>query len=258
MNLKPHIAVILLLATTNPAWAQPQPAETPNAPRPPTASQMAPRPVPPAPSQPDLKEENLFAPELIMQHQKALGLTEEQQTGIRGEMQKVMPRFTDLQWQQSAEAEAMVALLKQERPDEKEVLAQLDKLLKVENEIKRLHTGLLVRLKNTLTSQQQAQLRGHPLPTQPGKIMITGAVTNNIVLLLLSPGEHKMLLETILQAGPTEFARLNKVRLFRLNPNSGKQDEIAVDVEAIKQHPTQDIEVRDGDRIVIPKRLFNL
>jgi Spy/CpxP family protein refolding chaperone len=254
MNLKPHIAVILLLATTNPAWAQPQPAETPNAPRPPAASQMAPRPVPPASGQPDLMEENLFAPELIMQHQKALGLTEEQRTAIRGEMQKVMPRFTDLQWQQSAEAEAMVALLKKERPDEKEVLAQLDKLLNVENEIKRLHTGLLVRLKNSLTPQQQARLRGPTL--QPGKITITGAVTNNFVL--LSPGEHKMLLETILQAGPTEFARLNKVRLFRLNPNSKHDETVVVDVEAIKQHPTQDIEVRDGDRIDIPKRLFNL
>jgi Spy/CpxP family protein refolding chaperone len=257
MNLKPHIAVILLLATTNPAWAQPQPAETPNAPRPPAASQMAPRPVPPASGQPDLMEENLFAPELIMQHQKALGLTEEQRTAIRGEMQKVMPRFTDLQWQQSAEAEAMAALLKQERPNEKEVLAQLDRLLNIENEIKRLHTGMLVRLKNTLTPQQQAQLRGHTLPMHPGKITITGAVRNNFVMLL--PGEQKNLLETILQAGPGEMANLKKVKLMRVNSATGKTEVMFINVESIKKDPAKDVLMFDGDRLDLVEKnvLFN-
>jgi Spy/CpxP family protein refolding chaperone len=119
-------------------------------------------------------ERNFFPPELIMQHQKALALTTEQQTAIRAEMQKMMARFTDLQWQQSAETEAMAALVKQDRPDEKEVLAQLDKLLNIENEIKRLHIGLLIRIKNTLTAEQQAQLRelrrgGMPHPRVEGE-----------------------------------------------------------------------------------------
>jgi Spy/CpxP family protein refolding chaperone len=114
-------------------------------------------------------DRNFFPPELIMQHQKAIGLTTDQQTAIRGEMQKMMARFTDLQWQQSAETEAMSTLLNQPRPDEKEAMSQLDKLMNIENEIKRLHTGMLIRLKNQLTPEQQGQLRqlmhgGEPRP----------------------------------------------------------------------------------------------
>ena len=109
-----------------------------------------------------------------MQHQNAIGLTADQRTSIRAEMQKMMAEFTDLQWQQSAETEALETLAKQDRPDEKQVLAQLDKLLNIENQIKRLHTGMLVRIKNLLTSEQQAQLQelarnSGPRPRAPGE-----------------------------------------------------------------------------------------
>jgi Spy/CpxP family protein refolding chaperone len=109
--------------------------------------------------QADLMEATFFPPEIVMQHQKAIGLTADQQTAIRADMQKTMASFTDLQWRQSAELEAMTALLKQDRPDETQVLAQLDKLLNVENDIKRLHAGLLVRIKNLLTPEQEARIR---------------------------------------------------------------------------------------------------
>ena len=108
---------------------------------------------------PDLMAENFFPPELIMQNQKALNLTTDQQTAIRAEMQKTMVKFTDLQWQESAEGEALQALLKQERVDGKAALAQLDKLLAIEGDVKRLHFGTMVRVKNLLTTEQQAQLR---------------------------------------------------------------------------------------------------
>ena len=108
---------------------------------------------------PEMMAENFFPPELIMQNQKALNLTPDQQTAIRTEMQKTMAKFTDLQWQESAEGEALQALLKSERVDEKQALAQLDKLLAVEGDVKRLHFGTMVRVKNLLTTEQQAQLR---------------------------------------------------------------------------------------------------
>lgn len=103
--------------------------------------------------------ENFFPPELVMQNQKAIGLTEEQQTALRAEMQKVMARFTDLQWQENAEREALTELLKEERLDEQKVLAQHDKLVAIETEIKRLRLALMLKVKNTLTAEQQTKLR---------------------------------------------------------------------------------------------------
>ena len=87
---------------------------------------------------------------------------------------------------------------------------------------------------------------------QPGKITITGPVRNNFVPLL--PGERKKLLDTILQAGPSEFANLKKVKLMRIDPNTGKNNEEIINVEAIKKDPTKDIAVKDGDRLDIPEK----
>ncbi|MEI8063386.1 MAG: hypothetical protein WCH84_04915 [Verrucomicrobiota bacterium] len=144
MNIKAYAVTCLLAIASIASWAQ-QPA--PGGP----GSQRR--------GAPDLMAENFFPPELIMQNQKALNLTADQQTAIRAEMQKTMAKFTDLQWQQSAEGEALETLLKQERVDEKQALAQLDKLLAIEGDVKRLHFGTMVRVKNLLTTEQQAQLR---------------------------------------------------------------------------------------------------
>jgi Spy/CpxP family protein refolding chaperone len=42
--------------------------------------------------------------------------------------------------------------------NEQQALAQLDKVLDIERDIKRLHIALAVRLKNRLTPEQQEQL----------------------------------------------------------------------------------------------------
>ncbi len=106
-----------------------------------------------------IKSESLFPPELVMRNQRAINLTPEQQGAIRSELQKTLPRFTDLQWQLSSEEEALDALLKLSRPDEKNALTQLDKVLAIENEMKRLQLGMMLNIKSVLTIEQQNSLR---------------------------------------------------------------------------------------------------
>jgi protein involved in polysaccharide export with SLBB domain len=89
---------------------------------------------------------------------------------------------------------------------------------------------------------------------QPGKITITGPVRAYFVNLL--PGQRLMLLETILQAGPSEFANLKKVKIMRIDPKTGKTESRIVNVDAIKKEPTKDEPVHDGDRIDIPEKNF--
>ena len=100
-----------------------------------------------------------FPPELVMRHQKTIGLTATQQSAIREEMLRTMPRFTELQWQISAEEEALSATLKSESASEKEILAQFEKLLAVEASVKRLQFENLLKIKNILTNEQQEKLR---------------------------------------------------------------------------------------------------
>ena len=103
--------------------------------------------------------ENMFPPELVMQHQQALGLTDEQKTLLKTELRQAQTRFTELQWQLQDEMEKMVELVKQDRVDESQTLAQLDKILNLEREIKRAQIALLVRIKNRLSPEQQLKLR---------------------------------------------------------------------------------------------------
>lgn len=108
---------------------------------------------------PDPISENLFPPELVMAHQRAIGLDEAQKNAIRADLLKTQTRFTELQWQLQDAMESLVSLLKVEKVDEQQVLAQLDKVLSAEREIKRTQIGLAVRIKNQLTPEQQARLR---------------------------------------------------------------------------------------------------
>ena len=51
-----------------------------------------------------------------------------------------------------------MALVKQPHVDEQQAVAQLEKVLAVEREIKRGQVAFLIRLKNKLTPEQQAKL----------------------------------------------------------------------------------------------------
>ena len=109
----------------------------------------------------------LFPPERVMGHAQEIGLDDTQRTAIRKEVQKAQSKFLDLQFDIQTEMETMVRLVQQSRVDEPKVLAQLDRVLSLEKEIKKTQISLLVRIKNILTPAQQAKLS--EMPREPGK-----------------------------------------------------------------------------------------
>jgi len=138
-------------------------------PPPPPDGPMGPDPRPPGG---DKIGRAFFPPELVMRNQKAINLTPEQQSTIREEMRKDMPRFTELQWQLSAEEEALDSLVHADAPDEKQIIAQFDKLMLAESELKRVRFALLVRLRAILTPEQQQkleELKKQDRPRDPGQ-----------------------------------------------------------------------------------------
>ena len=102
--------------------------------------------------------QNFFAPDLVMQHQEAIGMSDDQKTFLKTEIRQAQLKFTEWQWKLQDEMEKMASLVKQPRVDEPQVLAQLEKVLAIEREIKRAQVALLVRIKNNLTPEQQAKL----------------------------------------------------------------------------------------------------
>jgi Spy/CpxP family protein refolding chaperone len=102
--------------------------------------------------------QSFFAPELVIQHQEAIGLSGEQKEYFKMEIRQAQLKFTELQWKLQDEMEKLVALVKQPHVDEQQVLGQLEKLLAAEREVKREQVTLLVRIKNKLTPEQQGKL----------------------------------------------------------------------------------------------------
>ena len=124
-------------------------------------------PQPPHPPNPDPLAHLMFPPDMILNHARELNLTDEQKAFMRSEVQKATVSFQDLQWKLQDQMEALHQTMKSTSVNEQQALAQLDKVLEVEREIKRLHIGLAVRLKNRLTPEQQDQL--HKMrPEHPG------------------------------------------------------------------------------------------
>jgi Spy/CpxP family protein refolding chaperone len=110
---------------------------------------------------------HLFPPERVMGHAQEIGLDDAQRNAIRKEVQKAQSKFLDLQFDLQTEMETMVRLVKENKIDESRVLAQLDRVLALEKEIKKTQISLLVRIKNNLTPAQQARLA--EMPREPGK-----------------------------------------------------------------------------------------
>lgn len=147
--MKQRITLSILLLTMgvllgfSAVWAQ-QPQQPPPAPPPPM----------------DPLGDVMFPPELIMQHTRELDLTAEQKAFMRSEIQKSTTRFNELQWQLQDAMEALHETMRGNPVNEQQALAQLDKVLDAEREIKRLHIGLAISIKNKLTPDQQGKLHG--------------------------------------------------------------------------------------------------
>jgi len=155
-SMKALIAVVFvaLLSVVSVVIAQ-QPPQSPN---PPNGPVGPPPDHPHPPPNPDPLAHLMFPPDMIMGHARQLNLTDEQKSFMRAEIQKTTASFQELQWKLQDQMQLLQETMKSSSVNEAQALAQLDKVLDVEREIKRLHIGLAVRLKNHLTPEQQEQL----------------------------------------------------------------------------------------------------
>lgn len=101
---------------------------------------------------------HLFPPELVMSNQLAIGLQDAQRAKISAELQDAQATFTQLQMQLGAQTERMGQLLGADNVDEGAVLAQVDRILDLERQVKKRQVALLIRIRNVLTPEQRAKL----------------------------------------------------------------------------------------------------
>ena len=108
---------------------------------------------------PDSIARLLFQPELIMKFSNQLNLDEQQEAVLKTELKNAQGSIFDLKWQLNEEKEKLAAILQTTPIDVDQMLAQSDKVMQLEQQVKRVHLILLARLKNMLSEQQIQTLR---------------------------------------------------------------------------------------------------
>jgi Spy/CpxP family protein refolding chaperone len=112
----------------------------------------------PQPGQGDPFARFFIPPELVMQHQVEIGLTDAQRSTLMTAIQQAQSKFVEIQFKLAGEGQKLVGLLQGATIDESQTLEEVDRILALEREMKRAQIGLLVRIKNALTPTQQAKL----------------------------------------------------------------------------------------------------
>jgi Spy/CpxP family protein refolding chaperone len=111
------------------------------------------------PGQPDAFAEALFDPQLVLQHAQKIGLSATQRRTILDEIKAAQTALAPLQVDMAEPALELIEVLGQTRVDEAHALAKVEQVLRIENNVKKRQTQLLVRVKNALTPEQQTRLR---------------------------------------------------------------------------------------------------
>ena len=99
----------------------------------------------------------LTPPDVVLNHQQELGLSEDQVKSIHADVMDAQGRFATAQPQLEAAVAKLASLLKDSHVDPARALSQLDEVLRLEREVKHVQLTLMIQVKNTLTAQQQAQ-----------------------------------------------------------------------------------------------------
>jgi Spy/CpxP family protein refolding chaperone len=104
-------------------------------------------------------ERNLFPAEFVLRNQVALGLSTEQVASIKKQVGDTQGRLLDAKVDLGRITEQLRAALEGTKVDEAAALSLAGQAMDLEKQVKTAHLGLLIRVKNVLTEQQQDKAR---------------------------------------------------------------------------------------------------
>lgn len=102
---------------------------------------------------------NLFPPDLVMRFANDINLSDKQKNDIKEAIKTTESNAIDIRWDMREEAEHLIRLSSGTSLDAGELLAQADKVMTLEKDVKLAQLGLLIEIKNILNPDQQEQLQ---------------------------------------------------------------------------------------------------
>lgn len=110
-------------------------------------------------AQSDPLGDNFYPPEFIMQVHELIGVTEEQKATVGAQIREIQESIQVIRETLARESAALAELAKADKVNEEKLLAQADKVMALESDVKRAQLQMLIKIKNALTPEQQAKLK---------------------------------------------------------------------------------------------------
>jgi Spy/CpxP family protein refolding chaperone len=101
----------------------------------------------------------LYPPRIVMRYATDIDLTAHQKEQISEQVRETQKELIDVQWKLGEASNELEKLLEAERIDERATMAEAEKVMAIEQEVKERHLRLLIRIRNLLTPEQRAKLR---------------------------------------------------------------------------------------------------
>ena len=110
--------------------------------------------------QKDVFKGKLFAPNIILENQDALGLSKEQFTAIKTAVVAVQAGVAEHEWDLREAYMKVMADLDEVPVNEEKIMTNVQAALLAENQVKKMQVTMLIRLRNLLTDEQIQYLQG--------------------------------------------------------------------------------------------------
>lgn len=170
----------------------------------------------------DIFKGKIYTTTNLMEEREAIGLNEAQVAKIKKLHADNSGQFSTLKWDLDDATSKMKKMLEQPKINSAEVSRQLDEILRLENQMKRIQLNTMVAIKNELTPEQIEKLEA------PKKFFIqNGTTINGEKLAGYSENSSKIILNgTAIYTSPKVAVTVNGAReqpLYFIESRSGRR-----------------------------------
>ncbi len=104
-------------------------------------------------------QQELFSTDLVMKYRNDIELSDAQADKVKKVHSGQIEAFNNAKWDLDGALSKLNKQLAETKINEAGAMAQMDKVLKLEESLKRMRLSLMVKEKNMLTAKQQSQLK---------------------------------------------------------------------------------------------------
>jgi len=102
--------------------------------------------------------QKFIPPRLLLKHADALGLTADQKSKLKRVMRETHAEVGDAQFDLREESYVLMQMLDDPKATDAKILAQADKVMQLEQQVKRRHMKMLLEVRRILTPEQLAKV----------------------------------------------------------------------------------------------------